>query len=646
VSLLVLWVVAALAVEPDPLAEPTDQTLIYYNARMALREEQPIEAVKLWLLRNAVEVREGVVSSHDDDFGSVAWAAMGQLGLCQDGQPTDEDGAGLWPLALHNWLVKDMGRRVPKGPRPFDAFEVGQQQRRVSINDVLSADELRAVQFKRGHCLRPRLLLALRGENPLADLSDPPVVAGLLLELLDRSASTLDPAEVRGLAVLESRKFDLHLQLIEFAAREAKRDARKRARRARTLGLSRTSVAVMNEDAPTHSFADDSVPAAILRESSSWPASEWMALSPDRRLFLFDQARDAGGDPKALDGVVLGILDALVTEGEGEQVAAWVARHSGAHDDPAAREAIWGGELGQRLLALDPESGFQERSVIALYRGVDQLERGELRDALRSLAFALQQSEDSRDAETTRRLSRRWLAYTAAQFESTSELLITLRELIPARDYSLILEDLMWHAALRADRDSFERGLAARSSRSGGRAALDRRFALLQPLAGGDLATFIGTIRAGLTESPSETLRFLDQLVEQLELESSEVRVAHLPTFERVSVVLTPLTVAPTDGSPVRQTRTALALLERIQAIQEGQQGVGPNASHQERARALSPTGEIFAGSVRLAPADPLPWPFVAVDVPAPSVFTPIELTPREWRDGSGAWVFGWSLRG
>lgn len=653
-SLLALgWVVAALAGDPpgdaDPSGEfgrPTDQTLIYYNARLALREKQPVEAVKLWLLRNSVENLAGVVSPHDGDFGSVTWAALGQLGLCQDGQPMDEDGVGLWPLALHNWLVRDMGRRVVRGQRPFAAFEVGQQQRRVSINEVLSAEELRAVQFKRGHCLRPRLILAELGENPLADLSDKQVVAELLLYLLERSGSTLDREDVQGLAVIESRKFDLHLELMELAEREAKKDARTRARRARAVGLSRTSVAVMNEDAPAHSFADDSASAAILRASLDWPASEWMALSPDRRLFLFDHARSVATDPKALDAIVLGVIDALVTNGEGGEIAPWVARLSSAQDDPAARAVIWDGELGQRLLAMDVESGFDERSVIALHRGVNQLEQGLLRDALRSLAYALQQSGDSQDAETVRRLSLRWLAYTAAQFESTSELLITLRELVPARDYSLILEDLMWHAALRADRASFERGLAARSTRSGGRAALDHRFELLQPLAQGDLVKFLANIRAGLTDSPSETLRFLDQLVEQLELEEAIVRDAHAPTLERVGALITPLTAVAPDGAPARQTRTATALLERIQAIQEGHLGIGSDASIQERARALSPNGEIFAGSVRLAPADPLPWPFVAAEVPPPSVFTPIELTPREWRDGTGAWVFGWSLRG
>ena len=55
-------------------AEPSDHTLVYYNARMALREGAPLEATRLWLLRNALEDQTGRVSTHDADFGSVTWS--------------------------------------------------------------------------------------------------------------------------------------------------------------------------------------------------------------------------------------------------------------------------------------------------------------------------------------------------------------------------------------------------------------------------------------------------------------------------------------------------------------------------------------------------------------------------------------------
>ena len=618
--------------------QPTDHTVIYYNARMALREGQAVEAVRLWLLRNALEDQTGLVSSHDGDFHSVTWAALGEAGICQDGYPLDDEGVGLWPLALHNWVVRNMGRwGKPRRPRPFGAFELDRQQRFVSISDVLSAEELRAVRLFRGRCLRPRVIMVEAGLPVNADISDRQIAAQLLRYLLVRARSTLAEEDVRGRAVIEARLFDIDLQLTALAAREAKQNTRERVRRGREHGLSSGSLAAMSEEAPGYTLSPETEAALILRGCVAWPVSEWMALAPDRRLFLFDHARGYGGDEATLDHIALGVIDQLIERGQGEDVERWIA-HRGVVDDSAARRTIWSGARGQRLLALEPETGFRERAVIALHRGVDELERGELPRALRSMAYALQHAPESRSADKVISLSRRWLSYVASQYEISDELLVTLQELVPRRDYGIILEDLMWRAAFHADQESFERGL----DNQAGRGALERRLALLRPLAQGDLGRFTDKIGEGLERSPSETLRFLTQLVERLEREDADVRAAQLPTLAKVGLLLAPL--ASQDAGSGRRGRTASALLERFQAITEGLGGLGPGASAHDRARSLSPSGEVFAGSVRLAPADTIPWPFNASVIAAPSVFTLLPLTPREWRDDAGELVFGWSL--
>lgn len=615
--------------------EPGEQTLVYYNARMALREGRPDEALRLWLLRNVLEDESGVVSIHDPDFHSVTWAAMGEMGLCQDGLPTDEEGAGLWPLALHNWIVRNMGRRGFAAPStPFRAFEVGRQQRFVSISDVLSGPELAALQFVRGPCNLPRVALARAGESPLASLSDRQVAARLLRDLLE-NASLSD--QVRGQAAIQARLFDLDLQLTALAAREARRQEVEQARRGRELGLKRGSVAAIRDESPETTLNPDSEAARILRACVDWPVWEWMALSPDRRLFLFGHARSYGGDPQRLDQLALEILDRLIDQGEGAQAEDWIAR-VGSVEDPLARQIIWSGERGQRLLALDGEQGFGEGGVIALHRGVDHLERGELPQALRSLAFALQHAPGSRQGEVVESLSLRWLTYVASQFEITDDLLITLQELVPRRDYAVLLEDLMWRAALRADRQSFDRGLRHQA----GRNALQRRLHLLDPLASGDVNGFTARIREGLRDAPSETLQFLDQMVQRLELEDGLVRSAHVPTLESLTRLLEPLMADPTG----RQGRKAEDLVRRSQAIMEGVGGLAPDAGPGARARALDPSGEVFVGSLRLAPADPLPWPFPVTEPSPPSVFVPLDLTPVEWKDDQGELVFGWSIGG
>jgi hypothetical protein len=634
-------VAAAAETAPSPsVRTPSDHTLVYYNARMALREGHSLETVKLWLLRNALEDQTGQVSPHDGDFHSVTWAALGELGICQDGHPTDADGAGLWPLGLHNWVVRNMSRsKPPRPPRVFDAFEVGRQQRVVAIGDVLSAPELSALRLARGQCYGPRLALVMAGESVTAKLSDRQVAARLLRHLLHQSRETLAQEQVRGRAVIEARLFDLELQLTALAEREARMASRTKGRLGRQLGLSRESVVEMRATDPTTTLAPNSEAARILNSCADWPADEWMALSPERRLFLHDHARRFGTDPTKLDRIAVGIIDDLIRLNQGEEVEKWIARVGNA-EDPASLQAVWQGPRGQRLLALDRESGFREQGVVALHRGISQLESGDLPSALRSMAFALQHAPDSRSSDAVQSLSRRWISYIAARFEITDELLVTLRALVPRRDYAIILEDLMWRAALHADGASFERGLRNRA----GRGALDRRLSLLTPLATGDVRHFSRKVKAGLKSSPSETLRFLDQLLQRMELEDAEVRAAHVPTLTQVRALVAPL--AEDDGYTGRRARTASALVERCRAIIEGLGGPSLDATSQDRAGSLAPTDEVFVGSLRLAPADPLPWPFRASETPAPSVFSPLSLTPQEWRGPDGGWVYGWSIGG
>lgn len=627
--LLWLWSVAS--------AAPSDATLVYYNARMALREEAPTEAVQLWFLRNALEDRTGRVSPHDADFHSVAWAALAELGVCPDGLPTDEAGAGLWPLALHNHIVRTRGRRqrTPR-PRAFDAFQVGRHQRHVAIGDVLSSRELQTVQLSRGWCVWPWRAQVVAGEGLKPQLRDRQVSARTMRHLLEASRATLDRNRVQGWAVVEARLFDLDLQLTALAAREARREAREQARWGRVLGLGRASVEDLQASAPQTTLDPASEAARILRQSVAWPVAEWRALTPDRRAFLFDQVRAYGGDPAALDTLALALADAALAERDGAEVEAWIARV----EDPALRTHVWSGDRGLQLLGLDPDTGARERSVIALHRGVAALEAGDLEAALRSFALSLRDAPESRASEEVAHLGRRWLSYVAGRFQLTEPVVVTLESLLSRRDFAVILEDLLWRAAFHADAASFAMGRA----HAGGRGALDRRLGLLTPLATGDVRGFSRGVRAGLDHSPSETLRFLDRLVSRLELESRAVRSAQLPVLQAVRDLVGPLQTDAVAGG--RFARTADALVGRCLAIEEGVAETAPRTSSAERARALAPGAEVFVGSVRLAPSDALPWPYVAATPPAPSVFVPLQLVPEEWRGADGAWVLGWRIRG
>ena len=141
-------------------------------------------------------------------------------------------------------------------------------------------------------------------------------------------------------------------------------------------------------------------------------------------------------------------------------------------------------------------------------------------------------------------LTLRWLTYVCSRFAITPDLLVTLQELVPRRDYSVILEDLLWTAAFHSDAASFRTGLTHQL----GRGALERRLALLEPLASGDLPRFSTGLKQGLAESPSETLRFLNQLVQRLEVEDADLRSAHIPTLVVIRRVLLPLALDALSG--------------------------------------------------------------------------------------------------
>lgn len=612
---------------------PSPQTLVYYNARMALREGHANEALKLWLLRNTLHNQTGQVSAHDPDFRSITWAALGDLGLCQDGLATDETGVGLWPLALHNWLVNTR-RRTPAGSAssPFAAFELGQQQRYVSVRDVLDAKELAAVEFRPDVCWAGRRLQR-EGGDLFGDLRDKLTAVRAQRFLLRKALQTLSGERVVGRAVVEARIFDLNLSLTELLADKARRERRNEAGKAREEGLWRKRPE--GNDAPARPAVDPkSEEGRILKASLSWPAEEWMAMSPERRQFLFAQAVVGSEDPAATRALTLAIIDALIEERRGAELHSWIAHVSAS--DKAARELIWGGERGRRVLSLDLETGFRERSAIALERGVQQLSAGHMSEALRSLAYALSWSQDSRSSAELQNLSRRWLSYVAAQFRATDEWFTMLRSVVPPSDFAIVLEDQLWHAALGADSDSFER--CVQSQR--GRGALARRVEILRPLSQGDAATFLSNMERSLEAEPNATLRLLGQLVQQLQAEDGEVRAAHAPMLDRLRQRLEQHV---NQGVGKRGRTSAETLIAQIRAIVEGVVGVTPSEPF-SAARALSPGHEVFVGNLRVAPSDPLPWPFTVAEVEAPPVFAPLRLVPEEWRGPRGELVYGWRI--
>jgi tetratricopeptide (TPR) repeat protein len=360
---------------------------------------------------------------------------------------------------------------------------------------------------------------------------------------------------------------------------------------------------------------------------------DWLTLSEERRLALFSRARKFAKSPEERDEIALRLMDALIERKRGAEVESWISMFEA---DAARRSLLVEGDRGKRLLELDPSTGFRERASIALARGVTLLERGERREALRSFAAALRAAGDSRDQTATASLSRRWLSYVLGSFETSDEIIATLKALVPPLEYNAIIEDLVWKAALRADSASFDR--LVRSARHGG--SFDSRVALLEPLSKGKAGALVDELVRSAADEPHAMLRFVNLLLEHVEGEELDVRKALTPLLKALSRALD--AVSAQENVSKGQLRRAEELAQRNQAILSG---LGLIADSQSgKARAMSPGQTAFAGNVRLAPADPIPWPFPAIDPVAPSPFRSLVLEPVEWRDEHDTLTYGWRI--
>ncbi len=605
-------------------------TLVHANARLAGREQRPDDVLKLWLVHNAMVRQQGARFEHEEDFRSLVWAALGETGLCTDGVTRDDQGAGVWPVAMHNWLVRALLSSEPEEREsPFEAFGVGLQEREVSLHDVLSPEELHSVTFYRTLCLEPWLRLLDPEKLELPDFKQRLPVAKLMRELLRDSRRTLSKQKVESLAAIDARLFDLDVAITELELREAREQDREERSVVRELGLS---------SATRRPFviAPSGEQQAILKRSLTWTPAAWLSLSQDRRLALFARARKLSEDPAALQALELGIIDQLAERHAGAEVQSWLGWLE-LDTKPALRGVVTQGDRGQRLLSLDRPTGFRERAPLALHRGVSFLEVGEREEALRSFAYAIAYAPESRTSAEVLALARRWLSFVLSGHQATDPLLATLGGILPKREFKQVVEDLAWSAALTADAESYE--ACARASRD--RSAFELRVGRLAPLAAGRTEVFAAELRQALVDEPSLALRFSRQVLDQLEGSDSSIRRRQIPTLRALLVELSRRGVAPPGSGQAKQVSEVLT---RGQAMLDALGSEAVLSGPERAALALSPKGEAFAGNVRLAPSDALPWPFTAPEPHAPSVFMPLDITPVEWLDAQGATVMGFRV--
>jgi hypothetical protein len=607
---------------------------VWTEARRSLAASDPTSALHLWLLHRAMPDDGSFV--HEQSFLSTIWVAAGETGVCPDGLPDDAPGARLWPLAMHNWLLQRVRRGPPDDlPPTWPTFAVRLQTRPISLFDTLSLEELRTARLAPGPCLADRFVLTRLPTLHWLDLDDRLSLGLVLHDLLRLAETVTDPRLVRGKPLLAARRFDLDAALTRLARDRARNDTTLASSVLRATGLASDQLLAWQQQRSA-AFVDGT-PARFWVQAARWPSSTWLDLPPDRRVQVFVDAREALRKAGTEEAVLLGILDGVIEHREGAEVQRWLGAVDGLDDAPRIRSQLLTGEVGARLLSLSTADGFREHAVVALYRGVDRVQRGDSLGALRSFADALARADDSVLSGPVHDLTLRWFSFVVGSYEATPEVLEVIERFVPATDHAAVLESVLWRALFRGDLASFDRAMALlpRNART-----LRSQFELLAPLASGDVDAAFDRFDRHLADRPRAGLGLAGRILDRLADEPLTLRARQEPSLRRLLEALE----QTARGSEARaRRRLAETLAGRTQAMRETvgrwQQAVAA------RARAQDPAYEIDAGALRLAPADPLPWPF-ALAVPRPvDPFTPLRIVPVRWRGPDGTIVDGWSLR-
>jgi len=452
----------------------------------------------------------------------------------------------------------------------------------------------------------------------------------VLRDLLEKAQSTLSKDKVQTQVLLETRLFDLEAALSKLAARKIKRETGMLSRVLRSMGVSESGVQLLRDQRMAEYRKSDYT--NLLKRALQWKSESWLSLSQNRRLALFAESDKNVSELTPKAETVFLMVDALEAKKEGAEAEAWLSYIKGYGETYVADAVL--GARGERLMSLEPDDGFRERATIALHRGVDYLKRGAQRDALRSFAYALGHADESKSAELVHGLSKRWLSYVLSQYESDDEVMAILNNFVPPTDRDELFESLLWRAAFHVDEKSFER--VANNKRK--RTKLSRLIEQLRPLSKGDAKSVFAAIENKYAESPYAIWRFVDKLVGELSLEPLDVRSNNRATLAFADDLLKRKGESASKSvlKKIDEARTKIQVLR--DAIDEF------DNSPYGRARAQRADYETYAGSVRLAPADLLPWPFLKAQVVAPSPFAKIKLTPIEWKDSDDEVVFGWKI--
>lgn len=446
----------------------------YALARQATLEKNSIGTLKAWLLAQAL-IEQGYPFPDPRSFHRLIWLSLDRENLCPDLAPELDD-LGLWSLIYYNFAVKRY-RASSQAADALSPLVPGQDSiRLVNLESSLSLAEWKNLKVFRSECRLQERLANVDETLPTRARS-----LVVLESLLKQAQKTVRP-EVEGRSLIDARLEQVQLAL----ARETKQ---------------------LPPSSPT-------------RNLEKLSPQDWARLDLATAAELFPVWQKAHKEQEGPERA-LAIIDQVIELRLSDKLNFWIA-HASPAEKPGLRAAIWSGERGAKLLTQDR---FSERAVVALYRGVDQLEANRLEDAFRSLALARKFASASRHRKDIEWHLGNWLKYAAIRYQISDELLKYLIAYLEPEDLREILKQMVWQAAFHGD------------------TALNKLFQLPQlpmdmrknqpyfdALKRGQLAT----VRSASSMERGQFLRFVREYGKQLEFASFGILLKQQSTLVRL----------------------------------------------------------------------------------------------------------------
>ena len=583
---------------------------LYHNAYLALEEGDFRKVMKIWYIHNSIE--NSVVSKpHLPDLKSATWLAIDQLRLCPDNMLSDSNGGGLWPIILHNYVVRNhrSNKRIrPLPDHSLSTFETGIMRRPIHLKSILSPEEIRRYKPYVGKCQSMNTILEDFGlEFESLDLDEKEFTSVVLRKLLHLAASEVNlDSDIRDYVAYRIFLINLY-----------------HASRSGPTPDEQMEVQRAEEDNDDEDEASEPVDYKKWRQEflilMKMGKEQWLNLPMDDRramLSLYNELEE-GGDP-----LRNATYDRLLSYEITAQDLSLLPEIIGFRTKGKRDLAYLNSNEGQDLIALGKNDRFPEIGALVGPLGVEAYHKGDLVRALEYFSVAIRHSSESSNGGAYYTNAMNWVKYIIMSHRFNKRLLNFTKTYLPKGAYKRLISSLVWSGAFHKESHLFRSSIFKDPTYS---MRTRKLVAWLKPLALGQETLFISRLAKDLKTKPRNTIKQLAIFMEKLEEEPLPVIKSLAPLLSAIRFKLE--NTSSRRGYIEKKSEPLKSKIDEVLAPFEKE-------TIEASDRRLKNGKSLSLGSLRLEPSYVWPWPFNIPDKSSIHIFRPIDLTVKSVAEG------------